>query len=503
MTDEVYHRIVPSGSRAGVLYGLPKIHKPDVPVRPIISAVGTYNYKLAKYLVEILSPLIDDKYILKDTFDFVNKVSNLDPSTDKYMFSYDVVSLFTNIPTLETIEIILDSIYTKNVTFFHNLKRIDLKNLLVVCTQKSHFQFNGEYYDQVDGVSMGSPLGPLFANFFMSHFEITHMEKLKEFGINLWLRYVDDVFSTAESREDAEKCLEYINGLHPNIKFTIEHELDNKLPFLDTCVQRRVGKYVTTVYHKATFTGVYLNWNSLTARRYKIGLIKCLTNRILRICTEEDDILVELAKLEHLLQLNNYPLHIVKEEMEKTVKIHKKQQQTEKDKSKNTRFLVLPYVNRKCEDFAHRIRHLVNSNFADMDFNVAFQTPRTIGNLFPFKDKIKLNVEKSMLVYRISCKQCDADYIGKTKRILFHRVKEHQAKGSACYIHASTNPGHEMNYESIEVIDQASNDLKLRIKELLHILKRKPSLNKQLNSQSDFDIKTLIIQAYPQFRNLN
>ena len=57
-----------------------------------------------------------------------------------------------------------------------------------------------------------------------------------------------------------------------------------------------------------------------------------------------------------------------------------------------------------------------------------------------------------------------------------------------------------MDFDNFEVIDQADNDLKLRIKELLHNLKRKPSLNKQLNSQSDFDIKTLIIQAYPQFR---
>ena len=58
-----------------------------------------------------------------------------------------------------------------------------------------------------------------------------------------------------------------------------------------------------------------------------------------------------------------------------------------------------------------------------------------------------------------------------------------------------------MDYDGIEILDKADTDLKLKIKELLHILKRKPSLNKQLNSQSDFDIKTIIIQAYPRFRN--
>ncbi len=59
---------------------------------------------------------------------------------------------------------------------------------------------------------------------------------------------------------------------------------------------------------------------------------------------------------------------------------------------------------------------------------------------------------------------------------------------------------HQIDYENIEIMDKASTDLKLKMKELLHILKRKPELNKQLNSQSNYDIKTLIIAAYPQFR---
>ncbi len=63
----------------------------------------------------------------------------------------------------------------------------------------------------------------------------------------------------------------FLNEKHPNIKFTIEHEVKNRLPFLDTCVIRTVNGYKTTVYRKKTFNGVYLNWNSLTARRYKIG----------------------------------------------------------------------------------------------------------------------------------------------------------------------------------------------------------------------------------------
>ena len=118
-----------------------------------------------------------------------------------------------------------------------------------------------------------------------------------------------------EKKEDAEKILEFLNNQHGNIKFTIEHETDGKLPFLDTEVERHIGKYTTTVYHKPTFTGVYLNWTSLTARRYKIGLIKCLTKRILLICSDENARESHLKKLKQLLLRNQYPSEVIEREI--------------------------------------------------------------------------------------------------------------------------------------------------------------------------------------------
>jgi hypothetical protein len=69
-----------------------------------------------------------------------------------------------------------------------------------------------------------------------------------------------------------------------------------------------------------------------------------------------------------------------------------------------------------------------------------------------------------------------------------HQHQKHQATNkSACYEHIKENPTHEMDYENIQVIDRASRNFKLRIKELLHILKEQPKSNKQLNSQSDYE----------------
>ena len=163
---------------------------------------------------------------------------------------------------------------------------------------------------------------------------------------------------------------------------------------------------------------------------------------------------------------------------------------------------MLPFVHRKAEDLGRRLKRLVESNFELVKMNVAFKTSKTIGEMFSFKDKVTNILEKSLVVYKIKCKQCKAEYIGITERILGIRVKEHKKNTlSSVKKHELDNPGHQMDYENVEVIDNANNDFKLRMKELLHILKSEPELNKQLNSQSNFEIKTLIINAYPHYRN--
>ena len=169
---------------------------------------------------------------------------------------------------------------------------------------------------------MGSPLGPLFAKAFMVNFEKIHMEKLKELGIKIWLRYVDNIFATLDNPVAAKTILQFLNTRHPNIKFTIEKEGEKKrntLPFLDTRVIRNVDKYITSVYHKPTFTGVYLNWKSLTARKYKIGLINCLLNRIWRICTTQKHRDEEVSKLKLILAKNEYPDEIITKTIDKYI----------------------------------------------------------------------------------------------------------------------------------------------------------------------------------------
>jgi hypothetical protein len=233
-------------------------------------------------------------------------------------------------------------------------------------------------------------------------------------------------------------------------------------------------------------------------------LIGCLAERIWRVCSEQQDRLVELDKLKTILLRNDYPLDIIEKTLQRFIEQKAKErieQEIESSIRVDKRFLKLPFINKKCDDFSNRLKTLVHSFFPTVDFTVAFQAPLTIGKLFPFKDNIKLTEEKSLVVYCLKCIQCGVEYIGKTERILCHRINEHKKdKESACRQHMDENPSHQIDFDNPEIIDTADNDKKLCVKELLHIISRKPELNKQLGKQSKHEIKTLLIRAYPQFR---
>ena len=193
------------------------------------------------------------------------------------MCSFDFSSLFTNVPLDETIHICLDKLYSRPDPL--KLPRPVLRNLLEFATKKSHFLFDGQYYDQIDGVAMGSPLGPVLANIFMCHFEEKWVFNASVHP-SFWYRYVDGTFTMFDSKDTANEFLRYLNSRHNSIKFTIEFEQDNETPFLDILVKRCPdNSFMTSVYRKKTFTGLYTKWDSFTPRKYKINLIRTLTYR--------------------------------------------------------------------------------------------------------------------------------------------------------------------------------------------------------------------------------
>ena len=119
--------------------------------RPIISSIGTYNYNLFKYLCELLSPNLPNEFCTKDTFTFVEELNKV-RINDTFLVSYVVNNLFTSLPLKETIKLAVWLIKTS----YPNLKisSDNLTKLFKFATCETHFLFNGNFYDQIDGVAM-------------------------------------------------------------------------------------------------------------------------------------------------------------------------------------------------------------------------------------------------------------------------------------------------------------------------------------------------------------
>ena len=200
----------------------------------------SYNYALAKWLDTKLKPLSLNRYTVSDIFEFTNEIQNMEITNGDILVSYDVSSLFTNVPLDETIEILANRAFTNNwfnVTYDLNLTKMDLVDLLRVATKEQLFQFNGALYEQTDGVAMGSPLGPLLANVFMTSIEenLERQGKLPSF----YRRYVDDTLTIMLNMAAASSFLDTLNLAHSSVKFTMETESNGMLPFLGTQLLNR------------------------------------------------------------------------------------------------------------------------------------------------------------------------------------------------------------------------------------------------------------------------
>ena len=111
---------------------------------------------------------------------------------------------------------------------------------------------------------------------------------LNEYNLNkskFYLRYGDDILAASDNKQDSLNFLIFSSNRHPNIKFTIEKQINDFIAFLDVFLSGIHNQNLKLqTYHKSTYTGLLLNFKSFTSFSYKISLIKCLIDRSFKIC---------------------------------------------------------------------------------------------------------------------------------------------------------------------------------------------------------------------------
>ena len=140
----VYDRVRPTGSQRLRMYGLPKTHKENIPLRPVLSMIGSSQHELANWLAEILAPVLTlySSHCLKDSFTFANFIQNYNLEHAKaFLCPFDISSLFTNVPLDETIEICADALYRGHPDC-PRIPEDTFRELMLIAKRGVEFSFN-------------------------------------------------------------------------------------------------------------------------------------------------------------------------------------------------------------------------------------------------------------------------------------------------------------------------------------------------------------------------
>lgn len=328
-------------------------------------------------------------------------------------------------------------------------------------------------------------MAPVLANIFMRNFEEKALDTYQGPKPSFYRRYVDDSFLIFRDRLHVSPFFEFLNSLHPNIKFTKEEESGESFPFLDIKIQKENNKFSTSTYYKPTHTGVYTNWYSFSPRKYKINLIKTLLFRAWSICSDADRFNHDVGVIKTNLLKNQFPsglLEAVTRNFIEKVSRHEPQDAPIQTVEKKEVLLILPYLGALSESFEKSLQSIISSAYQQVNLKIVFRTTFRIADLFKIKDPIPKRF-KSKLVYGIHCTNCDAVYVGKTKRHLSTRFKEHRdlKHVTAVSSHLMTT-GHDASFDDVKIMAYGKIDTELLIKESLIIKQLNPRLNATVKS---------------------
>ena len=421
LSSEIADVIRPVGSQRPRMYGLPKIHKENVPMRPILCTIGAPQHSVAVYLKGLLKPVHDkfSNHCTKDSFSFVEYIKSQKCTSTAFLCSFDVKSLFTSIPVVEVIKICAESLYDdKEIETPVFAKDIFIK-LMEFATSHIEFSFDGMMYRQENGLGMGNVLSSILSDIFVGFYENKLMERNLNCSPRIYKRYVDDCFA---SFNDVSQCLKFrdeLNAMHPSLQFTIEMEENNTLPFLDILISKVNNTFCTTIYRKKTFTGLYQRWDSFCPLSTKLNLIDMLVHRAVKICSKSK-LNGEIENIKKILLNNGYPLDVIERNIKK--KIEKLKCLPTFGPKKCPVYLKLPYLG----EFSEKTSKVVRSNVCQVYNSVQLRSVFSTRSSFPASHKDVLPIlTKNNVIYQFKCKSCESTYIGRTSKRLENRITEH------------------------------------------------------------------------------
>ena len=381
---------------------------------------------------------------------FLKTRNNFNPSIHE-IISIDAQKLYTSVNVELVINEIIKVIYESPQDFFKidpsektntgfstkiPTKRIFRNFLYDIIIKFNYFSTVSGFYQQTDGLSMGSKISPLIANFYLNIMEMKIIKKeIQKKHIVAYCRFVDDVYCIVRKGQKRH-ILNSINKFDPKfLKFTHELMQNNSLTFLDTEIYINDQNLPEIKkFRKETASDVIMNYNSISPKRYKLAALKGDVFRCHYTCSTEENLHKALDDLTELYVKNEYPRRLVNNTI-REIKTKNFQNNGNKNTYKELKAnapnqfytLCIPFTANRCEKVISKLIHLLKTNTPSYHINIAWKLEK-IQKIFSHKLKMPVpELEKIGVTYQFDC-LCQESYIGESKRQLQNRIKEHNQK---------------------------------------------------------------------------
>jgi hypothetical protein len=510
--------------RGRIFYLLPKIHKPPInwPIpnimpegRPIVSDTGSESYRVAQYIDQFLRPIsIRHKSYIKDTYDFVDKIRGRHIPDNAIIVTGDVTALYTNMEIGRIMQVVSDALAK-----YPARERPDehIKRLLDITLRNNDFSFDDEHYLQICGTAMGKTYAPALADLYMESFD---EGATADTNVHLFSRFLDDIFYIWTGDEQGlQQHGVMLNSLIPGITVTLNWSRTS-VNFLDTTIYINESSLQTRVHFKPTDTHQLLHIASFHPRHTCKGVLKSQLIRFRRISSTKQDYDAACAVLFPVLRKRRYSRRMMRHMKAEIWTLRQNDRLLLNKQQHNQPVIpvVIPYneigtslaaswrriiqKNNVFDDFklvsaytvARNLKHrLVRSSFTTSttgereirppaaiirtgcfrcqsnrchacDYVTACSSFRgTVnGRVFPVHGHIDCKTRN--VVYLVTCRKCNLQYVGETGRTLADRINDHlscirTSKRTPISLHfnAADHSITDFSIAGIEMIDAGDN----------------------------------------------
>ena len=526
LPKDIYRGLFPTDTRLPEFYGLPKIHKANTPLRPVVAAFGGALSAVSILMERILNQLL--KFVpahIKNTHEacqsLMKAFPNLQAPENTILVTMDVVALYPSIPIDDGIEAVVQKLeHHQDSIDMLGLSIKDIEYLLRLILTNNLFTFDGKVYRQRHGIAMGNHLAPPLAITFMDSLEqkmLSTAEKKPE----LYDRYVDDcLLAWIHGEHDLEKFIDHCNRQHPAIRFTYEtSSAGRSVSFMDMSLTVNGNGIEYQLFQKPSDSGVSLNYESATPMSTKMAVAIQQFKRAATLSSNEFRKSESFGKIEELLTNNNYPSEVIEQAKDLSEKLSKRS-----DKRKEDPFvtLKLPFLS----DQLHRTvsktvgklglpisvklvysqgttlkKHFVRSAFSPHSCTVHKKFERQQQEQHRSRGKPRddciscqsglqpTTCDAQGIVYSLKCQLCGAEYIGETKRTARSRIREHHAQARNNTPNTPWGDHMRLNHAEVEIakapvfcnatiLATTNREVTRKVREAIEIRDRRPSVNK-------------------------